>query len=53
MPDKCISCPFQMVAFDSELFDEEESFCCVKNDSVEKNLEDDSKPEWCPLIECE
>lgn len=52
MPNKCIVCPFQVVAFDSEIFDDNECFCCIKNKSVETNIDNDSKPDWCPLIEC-
>ena len=53
MPKRCDECIFNQVAFDSELFREGEVYCCVNIKSVDKNMEDGTKPDWCPLIECQ
>jgi hypothetical protein len=50
MPSKCEDCSFVCIAFDSELYKEDEPYCNVKNESIEEFMEDETKPDWCPLI---
>ena len=52
MPENCGSCSFCQIAFDSDLFNDDEPYCCIENNSVEENAENGTKPKWCPLIEC-
>lgn len=51
MPRKCMDCTFCQIAYDSDLFEDGEQYCCIKSKSVEVNIDRDTKPEWCPLIE--
>lgn len=50
--EKCEKCLFCQIAFDSDLFETGEPYCCVDCESVQENMENGSKPQWCPLIEC-
>lgn len=52
MPEKCGDCRLCQIAFDSDLFNDGEPYCCIEGNSVEENVGKDTKPEWCPLIEC-
>lgn len=51
MPEKCKYCPFQMVAYDSDLFEEGECFCCFECQTVQEYVDKDKKADWCPLRE--
>ncbi len=51
MPTECFKCKLCQFAFDSDLFEEGEAFCVVEGKSVENNLDNGSKPNWCPLRE--
>lgn len=51
MPTECFKCKLCQFAFDSDLFEEGEAFCVVEGKSVEENLDNGSKPDWCPLRE--
>lgn len=51
MPGACEHCNFCQIAFDSDLFKDNEPYCCIENKSIELNMDDSTKPEWCPLIE--
>ena len=53
MPMNCTECTFCQMAFDSELFKNGEQYCCIKIESVDKNVQNGNKPEWCPLITVE
>lgn len=49
MPNKCDDCCMCQIAVDSELFDNDERFCCLNMMSVE-NVSDKERPEFCMLI---
>jgi len=51
MPRKCMDCNFCQIAYDSDLFKDSEPYCCIKSESVEVNMDSDTKPVWCPLID--
>lgn len=50
MPNKCMNCNFCQIAFDSDLFNDNEPYCCIESESVKSHTDNDSKPDWCPLI---
>jgi len=50
MPEKCEDCSFCQLAYDSEIFDEDEAYCCIKGQSVQDVFEE-KRAEFCPLIE--
>lgn len=50
MPNNCGDCFMCVFAFDSELFKENERYCCLKIKSVEK-VADTQRADFCPLIE--
>lgn len=51
MPSACESCNFCQIAYDSDLFKDNEPYCCIESESVEVNMDDSTKPKWCPLID--
>lgn len=51
MPSMCEHCNFYQIAYDSELFKDGEPYCCIEGKSVEVNMDTDTKPKWCPLID--
>lgn len=51
MPDNCFKCRFCQFAFDSDLFEEGEAYCAYESESIQENLDNGSKPDWCPLSE--
>ena len=51
MPTECFKCKLCQFAFDSDLFKEGEAFCAIEIRSIEENLNNGSKPNWCPLKE--
>ena len=53
MPKKCTECTFCQIAFDSELFENGEPYCCIEIESVESYMDDNTKPDWCPVLECD
>ena len=53
MPKRCSDCYMQQIAFDSDLFDEGEPYCCIENKSVDNFMDRERRPKWCPLVEIE
>lgn len=51
MPDNCFKCRFCQFAFDSDLFEDGEAYCAYESESIQENLDNGSKPDWCPLRE--
>lgn len=51
MPSTCLNCSFGQIAYDSDLFEDGEPYCCIKSESVKVNMDSDTKPVWCPLID--
>ena len=53
MPKRCTECTFCQIAFDSDLFENGEPYCCIESESVESYTDVNTKPDWCPLLECD
>lgn len=53
MPKGCSDCCMQQIAYDSDLFEDGEPYCCIKGESVDTYMDEKQRPEWCPLIETE
>lgn len=53
MPTACWDCPIQQIAYDSDLFDEGEPYCCIESKSVDNFMDGEQRPKWCPLVEIE
>ena len=53
MPKRCTECTFCQIAFDSDLFENDELYCCIESESVDSFMDVNTKPDWCPLLECD
>jgi len=50
MPETCNDCYMCSFAWDSDLFEDGERYCCIKGQSIE-NIAEIKRADFCPLIE--